>query len=1117
MNETVRPRAIVSGCLARICALLICVISVLALMGWASGWLSLARMNPKYIPIAPSTALAFTLLSAGLFVHVRWPTRRYCSQFSAVAAILVSGLAGLLLLRFTGIFDFDPEQFLLKNPESFRGVPIGRMSPLTAAGLLLESFALIALLLAFPWWMASPSLPACLSVSATAVSLVVLIGYAYGTPLLYGGTIIPVALPTAVAMLLYGLGLLAAADPHAWPLCLILGAPVHARILRAFLPVTLLAVVGEGWLINALMPHHNTNTALWVSLVVLISTAVVSVVIAFVSRGIGGAIEQAKAALLESEEKFRSIYEGSNDAIMLLTENGFFNCNKRTLEIFGLSCKDEFVSMHLSQLSPPLQPNGQDSRTAANEKIAMAFDQGSDRFDWMYRRKNGEDFPAEVLLSAFDYQGKKVLQATVRDITERKSMEDQLRRSQENLINAQRIAHLGSWEWDVVKNESFYSDETYRIFGLKPQQESLTYERLHEFIHPDDREFVRNSVTAALSCGNAYSIDYRIVRPDGSECIVHAEAEVVFNKDGKPLRMVGTVQDITERKKAEERLKKYEMLFSEVNDLVYFCDTKGNILFLNKIFEKLTGHKPEEFYGKSFESLFEESNLKKAHDIYTRTLRGEYAEDEIYFKDTGILCEYKNIPMYDEKKNIIGVMGIARDITKRKQNDERLIFLAEHDPLTELHNRRYFIAQLKNWVPLMKRRKESGSLILLDLDNFKYINDTLGHQEGDWLLVKLAGVLRKHIRETDVIASLGGDEFAIMLPFTTQEQAQAVSEKILLSIKEHCRIDKILSLGTTASIGIVQFPEYGDDAILLLSCADIAMYAAKEEGRNRVCVFESKHKEKIDSWFVWENRIQKALNKDLFALYLQPIYDIQQEIVCGYEVLLRMHGENLEILMPDDFLPVAERYGLIHEIDRWVVRNAIRLVAAYKVSEKGQFFDINLSGKAFNDKGLLSLIQREISETGISPKSIMFEITETASMENMIEADSFISTLKLIGCRFALDDFGSGFSSYQNLKHLPVDYLKIDGSFIRNLHESRMDQHLIRGIVEMARGLEKKTVAEYVENEKTLQLLREYGVDCAQGYYIGKPSPAGEVLSNSLARRREHTEIAERLAEDKQK
>ena len=568
MNETVRPRAIVSRCLARICALLICVISMLALMGWASGWLSIARMNPKYIPMAPSTALAFTLLSAGLFVHVRWPMRRYCSQFSAVAAILVSGLAGLLLLRFTGIFDFDPEQFLLKNPESFRGVPIGRMSPLTAAGLLLGSFALIALLLAFPWWMASPSLPACLSVSATAISLVVLIGYAYGTPLLYGGTIIPVALPTAVAMLLCGLGLLAAANPHAWPLCLILGAPVHARILRAFLPVTLMAVVGEGWLINALMPHHNTNTALWVSLVVLISTAVVSVVIAFVSRGIGGAIEQAKAALLESEEKFRSIYEGSNDAIMLLTEKGFFNCNERTLEIFGLTCKDEFVSMHPSQLSPPLQPNGQDSYTAVNEKIVTAFEQGSNRFDWMHRRKSGENFPAEVLFSAFDYQGKRVLQATVRDITE------------------------------------------------------------------------------------------------------------------------------------------------------------------------------------------------------------------------------------------------------RKQNEERLIYLAEHDPLTHLHNRRYFVKQLENWIAQMKRNKESGALLLLDLDNFKYINDTLGHPDGDRLLVKLAGVLRKQIRETDVIARLGGDEFAIMLPFTTQEQAQVVSEKILLSIKEHCRKDKISGYGITASIGIIQFPEYGDDAAL---------------------------------------------------------------------------------------------------------------------------------------------------------------------------------------------------------------------------------------------------------------------------------------------------------------
>ena len=265
------------------------------------------------------------------------------------------------------------------------------------------------------------------------------------------------------------------------------------------------------------------------------------------------------------------------------------------------------------------------------------------------------------------------------------------------------------------------------------------------------------------------------------------------------------------------------------------------------------------------------------------------------------------------------------------------------------------------------------------------------------------------------------------------------------------------------------------------------MYRAKEEGRNRVCVYTPEQKTQIESRLIWEKRIHEALDRDNFVLFLQPIMDIRQNLIIGHEALLRMINEKGEVVAPSNFLDIAERFGLIHDIDRWVVRRAIPLIKKLQHDGKPTYLEVNLSGKAFTDKKLLPLIRSELATTGIDPADLIFEITETSVIENIAIARHFIVELKSLGCRFALDDFGIGFSSFNYLKHLPVDYLKIGGSFVSNLPHDTVDQHLVKAMVEVARGLGKKTTAEFVENEETLRLLREYGVDYAQGYYIGTP------------------------------
>ncbi|MBI2557147.1 MAG: EAL domain-containing protein [Planctomycetes bacterium] len=436
---------------------------------------------------------------------------------------------------------------------------------------------------------------------------------------------------------------------------------------------------------------------------------------------------------------------------------------------------------------------------------------------------------------------------------------------------------------------------------------------------------------------------------------------------------------------------------------------------------------------------------------------------------------------------------IGRDISDRKRFEEQMTYMANRDPLTNLLNRRHFHEDMEGWLAQTRRFGIKGAVLFLDLDNFKYINNSLGHQAGDKLLIAIADLLRARLRETDILARLGGDEFAIILPHADVNRAESVANQIRELVQYHTSVEENYPPGITISIGIALFPGHGDTVETLLAYADLAMYRAKEEGRNRVCVYTPEQTTQIELRLIWEKRIHEALDRDNFVLFLQPIMDIRQNLIIGHEALLRMMNEKGEVVVPSNFLDIAERFGLIHDIDRWVVSRAIHLIQKLQHDGKPTYLEVNLSGKAFTDNKLLPLIRSELATTGIDPVNITFEITETSVIENIAIARHFIVELKSLGCRFALDDFGIGFSSFNYLKHLPVDYLKIGGSFVSNLPYDTVDQHLVKAMVEVACGLGKKTTAEFVENEETLRLLREYGVDYAQGYHIGKPRHVSEL------------------------
>lgn len=430
----------------------------------------------------------------------------------------------------------------------------------------------------------------------------------------------------------------------------------------------------------------------------------------------------------------------------------------------------------------------------------------------------------------------------------------------------------------------------------------------------------------------------------------------------------------------------------------------------------------------------------------------------------------------------------VRDISGHKRVQAMLKRLARRDPLTGLFNRRTFQAELERYLELARKHRVRGALVFLDLDLFKYINDTLGHQAGDQVLVRVAEIIQAQLRPTDIAARHGGDEFAILMPYTGRE-ALGVAESILRAVQQEDFQVKGRSVTMTASVGVTFFPDHGLTAEALLAQADLAMYKAKESGRNAVAVFDEtdEQRDEMAAKLSWDRRLREALRDNRFVLHAQPILDLKRGKVTRVELLLRLVDEDGTLILPGAFLAGAERFGLIQEIDRWVLREAIRLIAAQQPGSEIEAFEVNLSGKTISDPGLARMIQEELEASGADPSRLVLEITETAAIGDLEQARRFITAMRRLGCRFALDDVGSGFSSLHLLKQLPVDYLKIDGAFIRNLPTESADQHLVRAMVAMARSQGQETIAEFVDRAETLRLVREFGVDYAQGYLVGRP------------------------------
>jgi diguanylate cyclase (GGDEF)-like protein/PAS domain S-box-containing protein len=666
------------------------------------------------------------------------------------------------------------------------------------------------------------------------------------------------------------------------------------------------------------------------------------------------------------------------------------------------------------------------------------------------------------------------------------------------LADAERVASAGSFECNLETGAFGCSTGFYTIFAAALDTE-LTASRLLDQVHPEDREIVEHAIERTRQANTPFSLELRIFRFDGTQGTVRARGMVLDSGDGSPARLIGTVQDVTEEAQSRPAREFLGYVVDSSQDAILTKTPDGTITSWNRAAERLYGYSAEEAIGASVKML-EPPNRAGEHEQMTRAVfmgePVERVETERVRKDGAVINVAISIsPVRDANNTIISAAVLARDITERVGYENQLRHLADHDQLTGLFNRRRFDEELRRELARATRSGAEGTLVVIDIDDFKAINDSHGHAAGDAALGHVAGVLRGRLRSTDVIARLGGDELGALLPDTGPAEAQTAAEGLRQALHAAHPTFGGKPLRITASIGVAAFRGGDTTADELLIHADLAMYAAKTTGRDRVVVYSPAQARAARSLArePWSDRIRDALDEDSFVLHLQPIIDLATGKVSHGELLLRMRADDGRLIAPGAFLPTAERIGLIHQIDRWVVKRAIDLVARMRASDLPPV-SVNLSGETVvGDPALLEMIERELEEKGADPSRLIFEVTETAALANMPDALAFTRGLIGMGCSLALDDFGTGFASFKYLKHLPVAFVKLDGEFIQNLPRSAIDEHVVRTIVSLARSLGIKTVAEAVTDDETVELLRTHSVDFAQGFHLGKPAPLPEL------------------------
>ena len=659
-----------------------------------------------------------------------------------------------------------------------------------------------------------------------------------------------------------------------------------------------------------------------------------------------------------------------------------------------------------------------------------------------------------------------------------------------------------------------------RMLGFSPEECLAMPDFPLSQVPSRQHENVRLTMKEALQGKAGAGYEFNMLRKDDSELCLSANWQPIYDRNHHYLGLRASLRDVAALKQAEQGLRealselgvseatqrrfaqeaqveraRLVSLLSAMNLGILLVNTEAKVVYHNPAFQRiwmfaqgtpLMGMTATEVLSHSSSVLSRPDHFSR-HLLSVLETREVSDSFEIAMADGRVVTQL-NYPVRDQDGHFIGHLWIYEDVTHERQTAAQLVYLAERDALTGLYNRHRFEQEIQHMLVDCERNNSQGALLFFDLDEFKVVNDSFGHRAGDALLIRVASEISALVRRNEVLTRLGGDEFALLVPNAQEDTVIQLAERVVRAVAAIPFRFEGQSLRLTASVGIALYPSQAADSDELVAHADIAMYQAKQAGKNTWRVYRpdlDKSRFMVEH-LTWNDRITYALENNLLQLHFQGIYHAQSGELAHLEALVRMVDEQNpdQLIMPGRFIPMAEKSGKILDIDRWVLAESVRLLR-----ERPDMPDlaINISGRSFDDPRLPQYIDDLLRDNGVAPARLQVELTETSAVSDLADAQRFIESLRTTGCGVCLDDFGSGFSSFAYLKHLQVDTLKIDGLFVRNLPTDRDNQVFVKAIADVARGMGKRTIAEFVEDARTLAMLREIGVDMVQGYHLDKP------------------------------
>jgi diguanylate cyclase (GGDEF)-like protein/PAS domain S-box-containing protein len=1124
-------------------------LGLIVILAWHLHWTSILQMIPESPPIRYNTALAFLLSGLAFGLTLRG---KRGNQGAAVLSGLVVLIGCLSILQYVWDVDLGIDQLLMQDyltprssatpfPTSSTAVQqflirVERPLPNTALSFIFVGVSLLCVVSCsrlqpppaprLSRWQSFPlAIATTLAAGVIGISSVAVLGYLAPIGKTYTWRYLTgLALPTAIGLVILGSGLflLALSHPRVQknPWWIPISAGFGVLMASLFLGQAL-----TSWSQNLLLNRSEFATEVKALLIPVaniillggVFLALLVTAVLYFAQVAYRQTEQLKISnqeIVRSQSLLQSTLEATADGILVVTtpEREVKYFNPQLIEMWQVpesivaamkrGDSSQSMAFGLSLLKDPeefLRATQKGMNQLESESLDLIeFKDGRifERYSrpyWMNDSRSGT-LRQTIVGKVLSY----------RDVTARKQTEAALQESESRFQAFMNNTPAVVFMKDEQGRYIYVNETLERSFNVK--LEVLLGQTDFDWLPQEIAHKVTENDATVLATHQTIQYVETLPAPDGT--LYHWLTFKFPFQDHAGHRYVGGVAvDITERKQMEEALFQEKELaqvtLDSIGDAVITTDAIGQIRYLNPVAESLTGWREEEAQGQALTSVFKifhETTRIPVENPIEKALREdrivELANHTILIARDGreISIDDSAAPIHDREGHIVGAVLVFHDVTHNRELSRQFSWQAQHDSLTGLINRREFEQRLEEALTIARQENQVHALCYMDLDQFKIVNDTCGHIAGDELLRQVTMLLQEQIRKTDTLARLGGDEFGVLLTQCPLDQAIAIGNTLREKVQAFRFIWQGNSFAIGVSIGLVEIKADSENLANLLIAADTACYAAKNNGRNRIHVFQRDDHELLQHQgeIRWVNRLTRALEDDRFVLQGELMASISstESHEEHYEVLLRLQDEEGELVCPMAFIPAAERYNLMVQIDRWVIKKIFSNWASLQNKRLNQthpiVYAINLSGSSINDDQFTDFLHQQFALYKVPPELICFEITETVAIANLTKASLFIDQLQQLGCRFALDDFGSGMSSFAYLKNLPVNYLKIDGGFIKNMVNDPVDYAMVEAINHIGHVMAIKTIAEWVEDDAILERVKALGIDYAQGYAMGQ-------------------------------